>query len=120
MTMNYEELALAGVDVKELLDRFMNNTVLVRRIIEKFLSDTTYLQLKEAARAGDMKAAEFACHSLKGICGNLSLKKLFTMLQEQLRLFRAGDHTVAAGMTGVICDEYERAVEHLRLWITQQ
>ncbi len=118
--MNYEELTLAGIDVKELLDRFMNNTALVKLVITKFLADNTLSQLKDAVAQGDMKAAEFACHSLKGVCGNLSLKQLFAMLQSQLALFRSGQAAEACAMTQDICQEYAGAVQHLQLWLSQQ
>ncbi len=118
--MDYQELELAGIDVAEMLERFMNNTGLTRMIVGKFLSDKTYMQLKEAVERGDMKDAEFACHSLKGVSGNLSLKKLFELTQEQLRLFRAGETTAAAAMMDKVTAEYEAAVHHLRLWLDQQ
>ncbi len=118
--MNNTELILAGIDVQEMLDRFMNNKALVRMIIGKFLEDKTYAQLKAAIEQGDMKAAEFACHSLKGVSGNLSQKKLFALMQEQLRLFRAGAHTQAVDMMDQITPEYENTLLHLRLWLTQQ
>ncbi len=118
--MNTQELTLAGVDVQDMLDRFMNNTVLVKMIVGKFMKEQTYAQLKAAIAQGDMKAAEFHCHSLKGVCGNLSLKKLFHLFQEQLRLFRAGEPEKAAAMMEEIGPEYDNALVHLQLWLDQQ
>ncbi len=118
--MNYQELELAGIDVNELLDRFMNNTVLVKLVIGKFLEDQNYNKLKEAIEAGALQTAEFACHSLKGICGNLSLKALFALMQEQLRLFRCGEGDAAVAMMDRITQKYDVAVQHLRFWMSQQ
>ncbi len=118
--MNNQELELAGIDVKEMLDRLMNNTKLVKVVIAKFLEDQTYQKLVDAVENGDMKTAEFACHSLKGVCGNLSLKALFSLTQEQLRLFREGDTDAAVAMMDEITLKYETAVLHLRQWLTQQ
>ncbi len=118
--MDNKELILAGVDVQELTDRFLGNTKLMHMIVGKFLQDTTYTKLCTAIAQGDMEQAEFACHSLKGVCGNLSLKKLFESLQEQLKLFRAGEAQKAVAMMPAISRDYEGAVEHLRLWVAQQ
>ncbi len=118
--MDNKELELAGVDVSELLDRFMNNARLVKMVIGKFLEDPTHTKLQAAVESGDLEAAEFACHSLKGVCGNLSLKTLFALTQEQLRLFRTGDGAGAMAMMPQISEQYRSATEHLRLWLAQQ
>lgn len=118
--MDDRELVLAGVDVPDLLARFMNNTKLMKMIVGKFLEDQTYQKLCDAIAQGDMQAAEFACHSLKGVCGNLSLTKLFQQLQEQLRLFRAGDHHQAVAMMDSIVPEFENTIAHLKIWLAQQ
>ncbi len=115
--MNNQELILAGIEVRELMDRLMNNDKLVKMIIGKFLQDSTYSQLCTAVANGDMQAAEFACHSLKGVCGNLSLKNLFAQLQEQLRLFRAGEPEKAVAMMADITENYEKAIIHLNIWL---
>lgn len=117
--MKEQELILAGVDVKELLARTMQNEKLTRMIVEKFLQDKTYDQLCQAAAQGDRKAAEFACHSLKGVCGNLSLKNLYALTQEQLRLFRTGEPEQAVAMMTDICADFENAVVHLRRWLEE-
>ncbi len=118
--MNYEELTLAGIDCKELLDRFMNNGKLVKMILGKFLSDGTRGKLEQAVAQADAEAAEFACHSLKGVCGNLAMKELFALLQEQLRLFRTGEQEAAFQMTAQILEKYDQAQVHIVRWLSQQ
>ncbi len=117
--MMNRQLELAGIDVNDMMARFMNNEKLAKMIVSKFIQDQTYVQLCQAISQGDMKAAEFACHTLKGVAGNLSLKNLFAMLQEQLRLFRAGEPERAVAMMDQISREYEQAVEHLKVWSTE-
>ncbi len=118
--MDYRELEAAGVRVPELLDRMMNNAALIKMIVGKFLADKTHAQLKEAVAQGDRKAAEFACHSLKGICGNMALTALFAQTQEQLRLFRAGEYDAAEAMMEDISAGYENAALHMQRWLEQQ
>ncbi len=118
--MNDRELELAGIQVNELMDRFMNNTRLIKMVIGKFLEDQTYNKLRTAVECGDLQSAEFACHSLKGVCGNLSLKVLFALTQEQLRLFRTGEGAAAMAMMSQITEHYEAATMHLQQWLAQQ
>ncbi len=117
--MDNKELILAGVDIPELEDRLMHNNALIKMIVGKFAQDKTYGQLQAAIAQRDLQAAEFACHSLKGMCGNMALKKLFALFQEQLRLFRAGEGDAAIGMMAQISQEYENALTHIRLWLAQ-
>ncbi len=118
--MDNRELERAGVQVDELMDRFMNNTRLIKMVIGKFLEDQTYHKLRAAAECGDLQGAEFACHSLKGVCGNLSLTALFALTQEQLRLFRAGEGAAAMAMMSQITEHYDTATMHLQQWLAQQ
>lgn len=118
--MDHRELLLAGMDWPDLMQRLMNNEGLVPLFVRKFLADSTYDQLVAAIAAGDMKQAELACHSLKGVCGNLSLKELFGLFQDQLHLFRAGESAQAISMMDEIVTAYEKATSHMRLWLSNQ
>ena len=46
---------------------------------------------------GDKDAALAASHTLKGVCGNLSMTALFDLLTRQVAAFRAGDWEGAGG-----------------------
>ena len=118
--MKDQELELAGIDVQDMMARFMNNAKLAKMIVGKFLQDQTYANLCQAIAREDRKQAEFYCHTLKGVCGNLSLKKLFGLLVEQLRLFRAGEYDQAVAMMEEISACYEVATRHLTLWLAQE
>ncbi len=106
--------------MKEFLERLMQNKALVPVFVKKFLEDTNYEKLVLAIQKNDKEAAESACHTLKGVCGNLSLKTLFGMFQEQLTYFRAGEYEKAVEMMGAISLEYYNAVTHMQAWIEQQ
>ncbi len=114
---NREELVLAGMDVEDFLARIMNNEALVSLFVSKFVADGSYGALCAAIAEGDMKAAEFACHTLKGMCGNLSLGRLFDLFVAQLALFRAGRGEEAVAMMADIAPAWEDALVHLRAWL---
>ncbi len=118
--MDYTELTLAGIDMKELLDRLMQNAGLVKMLLGKFLEDGNYAALLAAVEQGDAKAAEIASHTLKGMCGNLSLKKLFDLFSEQTNLIRSGKFDEAAAMMPEISADFESAASHIKAWIAAQ
>ncbi len=119
--MNHEnELRLAGMDLPDLLRRLMGNEKLVGLFVKKFLEDGNYLQLQTAVARGDWAAAEHASHTLKGMCGNLSLKELFGLFDRQVRHLRAGETQQAAGMMTEITAAFEASAGHLKAWLAAQ
>ncbi len=118
--MEDEELVFAGIDMPELLTRLMQNKNLVRVFIKKFLEDKTYDALRAAVKEGDAKQMEFTSHTLKGMCGNLSLKTLYSLFSEQVRLLRAGETEKASAMMSAISEEYDNSIAHMGKWLSEQ
>ena len=83
-----ERLTAAGIDVDGALERFMNNEALLERFLRKFPADPNYETLTAAFAAGDWEEALTASHTLKGMCGNLSLTALFSLLSRQVELLQ--------------------------------
>ncbi len=78
-----------GCNVEEALERFVNDKELYCTCFNMFLADTTFEQLKESVKAGDCKAAFEACHTLKGVGGNLSAGPLYQAICELTERLRA-------------------------------
>ena len=70
-------LIAAGIDYDTALRRMMGKESLYYRFLKKFLDDENYVLLLEAAGQGDSGAAFRAAHTLKGVCGNLGMDRLF-------------------------------------------
>ncbi len=119
-TMEDEELVYAGIDLPDLLSRLMQNKGLIRVFVSKFLEDKSYERLCDAVDKEDFQQMEFDSHILKGMCGNLSLKSLYQLFSEQVRLLRAGEGSQAVYMMTTIKTEYENAVEHMEKWLEEQ
>lgn len=83
MAIDFEKLGAAGVNVDEALARLMGSRALYERLLVKFLDDANMARLTEAA------------HALKGVCGNLSMTRLYELVSRQCDLFRAGDRAGA-------------------------
>ncbi len=117
--MNINELILAGIDTDELFSRIMNNEKLVSLLLGKFLEDKNYEDLKIAFLKEDVAAAELASHTLKGMCGNLSQKRLFALFRDQVLLIRDGRLDDAKAMMNEIEKEFSNAVTHIKLWLAE-
>ncbi len=109
-----EILVSGGVNVDELLERCMNNEALVGRLLKKFSDDATYGRLVEAFAAHDINKALEAAHTLKGLCGNLSLVRLADLFARQVTLLRADDPEAAMGLMPEISRGYDAAVQAIR------
>lgn len=115
--MNELELTLAGIDQEDLMKRLMGNTALVRILVKKFLEDQNHEKLLAAMDAGDLNEAEHACHTLKGMCGNMSLTRLFDLYMTQLTHFRQGRPAEALAMRDEIDTAYRSATAHMSAWL---
>lgn len=109
-----ETLKQAGIDVDGALERFMGNTGLLKKFLLKFLDDKDYGILVKAIEDGDTDTAFKAAHTLKGVCGNLSLMGLFRLIGEQTELLRSGKLDEATAMMPKVTEEYNKMVEVIR------
>ena len=89
-----------GIDTEELLERCMGNEKLACRLLLKFVDDRNYDSLTDALAVNDTEKAIAAAHALKGMCGNLSMKRLQTLFETELTLLRGGDVAAARELLG--------------------
>ena len=109
-----EALCAGGVNVDEALERFMGSEALMLRFLKKFLDDVNYDKLVQAVEAGDREGALTASHTLKGVCGNLSLMPLHDLLSAQVGLLRAGDWDGATALMPQLTQAYDQAAAAIR------
>lgn len=109
-----ERLAAAGIDVKDALQRFMENESMLERFLDKFTDDKNFSKLKEALDSGNAEAALEASHTLKGVSGNLSMTPLFDLLTEQVKRLREGNFEGAKNMMDKITEQYNKTVAAIR------
>ncbi len=117
---NYDNLIKAGIDMESLLKRLMGNASLVSVFIKKFLQDKTFEELKTAFLNNDIKQAEFKSHTLKGMCGNLSINELYELFSEQTNLIRSNEFEKAQNMMPYITDLYNKTIFQMTLWIEEK
>lgn len=102
-----QRLIDAGIDFADALNRFMGNESMFERFLGKFPQDVNYQKLVDALAADDAEAALAASHTMKGVCGTLSMTKLFELLTAQVKAFRDGDIDGARSLMGSITAAYD-------------
>lgn len=115
--MDFTLLTNAGVDVKSALERFVGNETLYARMLKRFLEEPSYGKLVKAVFEQDKEEALSASHTLKGLCGNLSLMRLFELFSKQVALMRADEWDKAVDMMSDISESYDDVTDVIKKWL---
>ena len=106
-----ELLTNGGIDLAATISRFAGNEGLFLKFLRRFPTDATYEALCKAMSAQDLSAASDACHTLKGVAGNLGLAPLYEACITMMTACRAGDWPcMTTGFDGVR-QKYQQRVE---------
>lgn len=108
-----QKLIEAGVDVDSGMERFMGNKDLLMRFLRKFPGDDNYHNIVSGLDSGDYETAFRAAHTLKGLCGNLSLTKLQEVVSEETELLRAEKWEEAKAFLPQVTEVYENTLKKL-------
>lgn len=104
----------AGIRVDDVLERFLHNETLMFRILNHFLDDRNFSMLTAALSRGDTETAFRAAHTLKGVCGNLSMERMYPLVYEQTECLRSGDLAAASAMLPQVTAEYDTLCSAIR------
>lgn len=108
-----------GINTESAMNRFMGNEALYGKMLTKFLDEPSFSKLCEAVCCKDGSAALAASHTLKGLCGNLSMDVLYNMFSEQVALMRAGEWEKAYGMMPQITEDYQKLTDGIKAWLNK-
>lgn len=108
-----KKLLNAGIETETAIERFMGNEPLYLKFLLQFESDENYSRLCDAMERGDCQDAFVAAHTLKGVCGNLSINRMENILREQVEYLRNGELDKAQKMMEGLKAEYEQVKEVL-------
>ena len=108
-----ERLTAAGIDVGDVLARFMNNESLLLRFLIRFPEDKNYASLLQALGEGDAERAFTAAHTLKGVAGNLSMRALYDTVSAMVERLRASDLEGARLLLGELENRYGQVTQAL-------
>ncbi|HAN59044.1 MAG TPA: Hpt domain-containing protein [Erysipelotrichaceae bacterium] len=114
MSMNREYLITLGIDYDDGLNRFVGNKDMYEKFLLSFKDDPSYAQMLTAIEAKDAKAAFNAAHSLKGLSGNLSMKKLYERVCVLVEELREGDLSHVDESLPPVTAAYQELVDGLK------
>lgn len=86
-----ELLEQHGFDVDGTMKRFLNNEILYKKCLKKFLDDKSMEVLKTSYEAANVEEAFKAAHTMKGFISNLGMEKLHRLLIPMVEKLRAGE-----------------------------
>lgn len=111
------ELSELKVNVKEGLERVINNRDLYIRMLKKLPPNVEKLPVLPFMEQGDYENALANAHTLKGIMGNLSVTPLYTEYTEIVNLLRAGKNDEAKARTEALLPVQEEIISCINKYI---
>lgn len=109
--MDLKNIDKTILDYEDVMARFMDNEMLLRRVLQKFAQDTSAARLKEALEQKDVEQAFREAHTLKGLAANMSMVELTQAASEMTELLRAKDYEAAVEKMPVLEETYQRVME---------
>ena len=107
--------AIMGGNYDEVVGRLRTDER-VQKFLMLFMKDTSFQDLQHGIETGNVEEAFRAAHTLKGVCGNLSISRLgesSTALCEYLRENRVIDDKVQSMLKTVDAD-YELTISSIK------
>lgn len=113
MNSQANELSQYGIDYADAMERFGENDALFRRLAIKYLDDDHLNGLIAAMESQDYEAAYKNAHSLKGVAGNLSLKRLYDIASMICKDLREGEPQAAERLLPDASAAHQQAITGL-------
>ena len=118
--MNLSILENAGINTSELMHTLLDNEDVLKAVLDKFLADKNYNELKRlfSCEQSDMdyKAVELYAHTLKGASATLEMSELHICLQGLVDDVRAGKYDKLKKDFEVVTVEYNKIREAILEW----
>ena len=115
-TLIKEELILAGIDVDTALTRFMNNEKLFQKTLYLFIEDTNFHQLITNLQIENFDEAYKATHTLKGLCGNLSLLSLFELCSNLCIAIKENNTEKISSLIPLLIETHTTVIQAIKKW----
>lgn len=100
----------AQIDVDEAMERLVGNYGLLERFLKRFPTDDNFNKLEKYLDEGNCEAAFRACHTIKGVCANLSMNKLKDIISQQVEFLRVGQLQQAQDIMPQVNEMYKKMV----------
>lgn len=104
--MDVKILTDADIDYEQGVRRFVGNKELFEKMLRCFLAENDFQEAKDALEKKEFDAMYRHIHTMKGVCGNLSINGLYRACTNLSELLRNKEYDKAAGEFGQIFDMY--------------
>jgi len=108
-----EFYAAVGGDYEGVCSRLISEQ-LVKKFLLKFLDDGSFNTLAASLKDGNDEEAFRAAHTIKGVCQNLGLDKLYLSSSALTEALRGGKKESADGLFEKVKTDYELTVVYLK------
>lgn len=108
MNSQLEKLAEYGVNISEVMARFVDDRDLYMECLALFIADPSFEALRAALLACDYSAAFDYAHTLKGVAGNLGVTPLYNTICAIAESLRSGDYQNLGQQFKSISEEKQR------------
>lgn len=88
----FDDLQQLGLDMEEIMDRFMEDKELYISCLERFMEEDTFDQLRDRIDSQEYEGAFNCAHSLKGVSANLGLHDLYDAVCRLVEPLRANQY----------------------------
>lgn len=112
----FEELGNNGVDVKDGIERFLGNKTFYISMMTEFYKYLNENNPEVFIKAGDYKNALSACHTLKGMTGNLSFTELYRGYSDIVSFIRTEKYSEAENRFYAILPLQNRILEIIKYY----
>ena len=109
-----------GIDYNDLLARLGGSEMLALKFLKQFLSDETFTNIQTNFRQQDYASLARNVHALKGLTGNLSMKKLFELTNIWMDDLRVQNYASTEEMYRCCEREYQTIREGLQQAFQEQ
>ena len=100
-------------DYASVKDRLQNDA-LIEKFLIKFLADESYANILKNLEAQNLEEAFRAAHTLKGVCQNLGLDRLYKSSYDVTEALRNGKNDVTSEMMEKLESDYDITVSSIR------
>lgn len=101
------------VDYQNILDRLMKEERILR-YLRMLVEDTTMISLEEAVMHKQYDQAFALAHTMKGVCENLEIKAILTILRPLVEDLRTKDPKTLPGSYEELKEVYHTTIEQIK------
>lgn len=115
MSIFIDKLSAYGVNIEEVMERFVNDEDLYYTCLLSFMEDTSFKTLSEAIENGDFTCAFEQAHTLKGVSANLGLTGILKAISSIVESLRNNEYNNLQHLFRIVLIEKEKVEQILSI-----